>query len=138
MGKKSFPCFIFHLFSVISGKFTGTISWDFFELRKHIPLTLTLRKRPLQALHWMGPTLKKNFIAFSFGLEDANNIQELPCKLDKEMFFLLLLQDGKKIPTPALGEKGSGSAGCCTSLGAGLCGATKGAVGGESARDGRS
>lgn len=86
----------------------------------------------------MGPTLKKNFIAFSFGLEDANNIQELPYKLDKEMFFLLLLQDGKKIPTPALGEKGSGSAGCCTSLGAGLCGATKGAVGGESARDGRS
>lgn len=98
MGKKSFPCFIFHLFSVISGKFTGTISWDFFELRKHIPLTLTLRKRPLQALHWMGPTLKKNFIAFSFGLEDANNIQELPCKLDKEMFFYYCSKMGRKFP----------------------------------------
>ncbi|KAF2983333.1 hypothetical protein EK904_000847 [Melospiza melodia maxima] len=37
--------------------------------------------------------------------------------------------NGKSIPSPALGEKGSGSAGCGTSLGAGLCGATRGAVG---------
>ncbi|XP_063276823.1 uncharacterized protein LOC134563018 isoform X2 [Prinia subflava] len=46
---------------VISGKFTGTFSWDFLELRKHIPLTLTLQKRPTS-----GPALNRSYLAKEF------------------------------------------------------------------------
>lgn len=48
----------------------------------------------------MALTLTNIFIAFSFGLDNANNTQEPRCKPAKEMLSLLLLQNGKKNTLP--------------------------------------
>lgn len=45
------------------------------------------------------------FIAFSFGLDDANNAQEPQCQSAKEMLSLLLLKNGKKYTLPIPRDK---------------------------------